>query len=116
MDKNEVIEKVQTMIHVPYCDESLKQVGAHYIDVVGTKEEKEVAKQFITELEEDILTVEELISLGESEAGIAAFGEEGAKGIADHGKQLQSLGKRYCDCEACTIAEELLENKDIILG
>ena len=70
-------------------------------------------KQYIAELEEDIMPVDNLIAFAETEMGAKVFGgEEAAKGVAAHGREIKAAGAKYCDCPACAAVEAILEKKD----
>ena len=52
----------------------------------------------------------------ESEMGAKVFGgEEAAKGVAEHGRQIKAAGAKYCDCPACAAVEAILEKKEEML-
>ena len=72
-------------------------------------------KQNIAELEGDIMPIDMLIQFAESDGGVQVFGEETAKAIAAHARDIQSKGAVYCDCPACSAAAAILEKKDSLL-
>ena len=43
------------------------------------------------------------------------FGEEKAKDVAAHAKEIKAAGAKYCDCPACAAVEAILDKKDEIL-
>ena len=58
-----------------------------------------------------------LISFAESEMGAKVFGgEEQAKGVAAHGREIKAAGAKYCDCPACAAVESILAKKEEMLG
>ena len=61
------------------------------------------------------MPIDGLIAFAESDIGAKVFGEEGAKNILIHAKEIKSNGAKYCDCPACAACEALLEKKDEIL-
>ena len=85
--------------------------GAAWLDAVGTENEAEETKKYIAELEADIVTVDDLISLAESEMGAKIFGAEKAKEVAAHGKEIKAAGAAYCDCPACAAVEKILAKR-----
>ena len=36
--------------------------------------------------------------------------------LAEHGKEIKAAGAKYCDCAACSLVEELLNNKETLLS
>ena len=62
------------------------------------------------------MPVDNLIAFAESETGAKVFGgEEAAKGVAEHGRQIKAAGAKYCDCPACAAVEAILEKKEEML-
>ena len=72
-------------------------------------------RNIMKELEEDIVTIQDLIALAESNQGKQIFGEEKAVQVAEHAKEIKQQGALYCDCPACTAAAYILEKKDELL-
>ena len=105
------IEKTNALIHAEHCCKELQDAAGAWLKAVGTENEKEETKKYIAELEEDIVPIDDLIQLAESENGIKLFGEEAAKEIAAHGKEIKAAGAAYCDCAACSLAEQILKMK-----
>ena len=109
------IEKTNALIHAKHCCKELQDAAGAWLKADGTENEKEETKKYIAELEEDIVPIDDLIHLAESENGIKLFGEEAAKGIAAHGKEIKAAGAAYCDCAACSLAEQILKMKADLL-
>ena len=65
-------------------------------------------KDYIAELEEDIMPIDGLIGFAGSEAGAAVFGAEKAKEVEAHAKEIKAAGAKYCDCPACAACEVIL--------
>lgn len=109
------IEKTKELMCAPTCSSEAKKAAQTWLDAIGTETEAEETKKYIDELEEDIVTIEGLISFAESEAGIQVFGAEHAKDVVEHAKEIKSAGAKYCDCPACVAALAVLEKKDSLL-
>ena len=62
MAKSEVLVKVKELIAAPTCCAELKTVAQEYLAEVGTANEKVAGKKLITELEEDVETIDELMA------------------------------------------------------
>lgn len=116
MDKQTLIEKIQTMAAAPGCCPELKAAVKAYLDALGTADEKVAAQNLIAEIEEDITTVDDLVPFAHSELAVQIFGADGAKKFAAHADELKASGAKYCDCGACAPAVEILQHKDILLG
>lgn len=61
-----------------------------------------MTQAYLKELEEDIVAIDDLIALAESEQGKQIFGEEKASQVAEHARKIKQEGAVYCDCPACS--------------
>ena len=78
----------------------LKAAAQAWLDTMEDGEANaEAARAFVKALEDSICTVEEL-------AAVPQF--------AEHAAQLKAKGALFCDCEACTIAADLLSKKEYL--
>ena len=113
---NYVVEKTKELMAAPSCSQEAKDAAQAWLDAVGTENEAEETKKYIAELEADIMPVDNLIAFAESEMGAKVFGgEEAAKGVAEHGRQIKAAGGKYCDCPACAAVAAILEKKEEML-
>lgn len=112
----EITEKTQRLIEAPTCSRETKEAACRWLEAAGTDREQEETKAYIEELEEDIMPIEKLIAFAGSDAGIEYFGKIKASEIAAHAKEIKAAGSKYCDCPACSIAEEILLKKEKMLG
>jgi hypothetical protein len=85
------------------------------MDAVGTEREADETKEYITELEADIMPIDNLIAFAGSEAGAGYFGAELAKNITAHAEEIKLAGAEYCDCPACAAVAEILARKKELL-
>lgn len=113
--KDYVTGKVNELINAPSCSAEAKAAAKSWLAAVGTDKEAEETKKLIAELEEDIMPVDTLIAFADSEAGAKVFGEEMAKNVAAHGREIKAAGAKYCDCPACAAVEAILEKKEEML-
>lgn len=113
--KDYVTKKVNELINAFSCSAEAKEVAQNWLAAVGTDKETEETKNLIAELEEDIMPIDTLIAFAGSEAGAKVFGEEKAKEVAAHGRDIKAAGAKYCDCPACAAAEAILAKKDEML-
>lgn len=114
MDKKILIDKLKAMAASPSCCPELKQAIKTYL--VALAAEQGAAKNLIAELEEDVVDMDYLTEYKDSPAIIKCFGVEGAKIFAENAYRLKASGAKYCNCLACTLALEILENKDVLLA
>ena len=100
-------EKVQEMISAYSCCTELKAVGQEWLDAAGTDKEADATQKLLTEIEEDLMPIDGMISFSESELCLQMFGEKGAADMLAHGKEIKAKGAVYCDCPACVHALEI---------
>lgn len=110
-----VTEKTRELIASPTCCADARQAAEAWLAAVGTPDEAAQTQKYIAELEEDIVTVDGLISFASSEAGAKVFGAEKAREVAAHGREIKAAGAKYCDCPACAACEAILQKKDLML-
>ncbi len=118
MDKRlqDMIEtKTKELMDSPTCCMEAKEAAQRWLDSVGTSSEKAETENYIKELEEDIMPIEQLIAFAGSDAGKNYFGADKAADIQAHGKEILNAGGKYCDCPACLIVKEILDHKDEML-
>lgn len=112
-----VVAKTKELMVAATCSAEAKAAAKAWLDAVGTGSEAEETKKYVAELEEDIVTVEGLEAVAESEMGAKIFGSmEAAKGVAAHAREIKAAGAKYCDCPACAAVEAILEKKEEMLG
>lgn len=110
--KEYVIQKLDEMASIPYCCEEAKTAAADWKATLGTEGEAKQTEKLLAELEEDLLTIDELIAFAGSEAGVEVFGgEERAKKEISRAQERKAAGAKYCDCPACAAALAVLEKK-----
>lgn len=112
---NFVKEQTEALIAAPSCSAEAKAAAEKWLAAVGTAEEAEVTKDYIAELEADIMPIDGLIGFAGSEAGIGVFGAELAKNILAHAKEIKAAGVAYCDCPACAACKAILDKKAELL-
>ena len=109
MRKNELIQTVNTMIAAPSCCPELKTAGKKWLDAIGTAGENAAWLSLLSEVKEDVCTLEETIPFFESELGTQIFGAEKAKSLAAHAREIQARGAKWCDCSACAAGIKILD-------
>lgn len=115
LDKKTLIGKIKAMSAAKTCCPELKRAVQSYLLALGKPGEKVAAKNLIAEVEENIMPIEELVTFARSARAIQILGKEGARRLLAHVDELEAGGAKYCDCPACTHAEEVLQHKDLLL-
>lgn len=113
---NYITEKTHELMDSATCSAEAKAAGQAWLDAVDSGQAKGKTKAYIKELEEDIVGIDDLIALAESNQGKQLFGEETAAHIAAHAKEIKGAGAVYCDCPACAAAASILEKKEELLN
>ena len=105
--RDDLKAKVEALIAVPYCAEAIKTAAQAWLETYddGNANQKP-AKELVKALEENTNTIDETIELFASSPDYAEM-LEGAKAA-------KAAGAKWCTCEACTLASEILEKKDYL--
>ena len=112
--RESLADKTRALIAVEYALPDLKAAAQEWLDTMEDgKLNSAAADKYIAALENGVLTVEEGIAFLESAEGKAKFGDNAAS-MLEHMKSLKAAGKATCDCEACTLAAEILEQKQYL--
>ncbi len=107
-------DKTRALIEVPYCTPELKAAAQKWLDTMNDGEANLAAtKEYVAALEEGILTVDEGLAFLNSDEGKAKFGDKHAA-MLENMQALKAAGKPYCNCEACSLAEEILSKKEYL--
>ena len=114
MDKRTLVEKLEALAASPSCYPDLRRAVKNYL--VALAAEQLAAKKLVAELEDDITTVDELVAFTHSKACVDKFGAERAKLLSDNADALKAAGAKYCNCLACTLALEILDDKEVLLS
>jgi len=115
LDKQTLIEQVKKMGLARTCRPNLKRAVQKYLIALGKPGEELAAKNLISEIEESITPIDELVTFARSSKAIQILGKEDAKKLLAHVNELHASGAKYCDCPACKPAEVILQHKEILL-
>ena len=98
--RQDLADETRQLIAVEWARPELKAAAQAWLDTMddGTAN-AEPARAYVKALEESICTVEEL-------AAVPQF--------AEHAAQLKAQGKLLCDCDACTLAADILSKKEYL--
>ena len=71
------------------------------------------SKDYIAALEQGVATIDELTAFVNSDKAKEIFGDK-LGDMQAHAAELKASGAKYCDCEACKLALEILKDKDYL--
>ena len=98
--RQDLAEETRRLVNIEWARPELKAAAQAWLDTMEDGEANaEPAKAFVKALEESICTVEELAANPQ---------------FAEHAAELKAKGALFCDCEACTIAADLLSKKEYL--
>ena len=98
--RQDLAEETRRLVNIEWARPELKAAAQAWLDTMEDGEANaEAAKAFVKALEDSICTVDEL-------AAVPQF--------AEHATELKAKGALFCDCEACTIAADLLSKKEYL--
>lgn len=104
--------KLEKLVSI-WATDDIKAAAAEWLETYNDgKTNGAATDKLIAALSDGILTADEGVAFLSSEAGKAHFGDKAEEMLA-HMKALQAAGKN-CDCEACTLAAEILAEKDYL--
>ncbi|MFR5078248.1 MAG: molecular chaperone Hsp90 [[Clostridium] innocuum] len=111
-----ITEKTKELRDAVTCSAEAKAAAQAWLDAVGTQQIESMAYEAdLKELEEDIVAIDDLIALAESEQGKQIFGEEKASQVAEHARKIKQEGAVYCDCPSAQQPACILEKKEELL-
>ena len=98
--RQDLADKTRQLIAVEWARPELKAAAQAWLDTMddGTAN-AEPTKAYVKALEESICTVEELAAMPQ---------------LAEHAAELKAKGALLCDCEACTLAADILSKKEYL--
>ena len=100
--RNRLADKTRALIALDWATAEVKEAGQKWLDTMDDgAANSEAAKAYIAALENGICTVDEL--LANPKAEIHAFGEE-----------LKAKGETLCQCDACKLAADILQEKEYL--
>ena len=113
--RDNLAEKTRRLIAVPYARPELKAAAQEWLDTMDDgKANGPATEKYVAALEEGLLTVEEGLAFLQSDDSEAVFGAEKRAELLANMKNLKAEGKEFCNCEACTLAKEILDQKQYL--
>ena len=106
--KEKITDLVKEMIAVDYCDGDLVKAGQVWLDSKGDSSARKIAAtNLITECEQCIVPIDEVIALAKSHPD-----DDFWKGVLESELKAKDEGMTICGCVACTNAQKVLDNKE----
>ena len=100
--RNQLADKTRALINVDWCTAEIKEAGQKWLDTMNDGAANgEATKAYVAALEAGICTVDELIASGDPK-------------FQAHGQELKAAGKQFCDCDACKLVAEILQEKEYL--
>jgi len=113
--RTHLAELTVQLIAQPQTQPALKEAAQKWLD---TKEDGavngEAARAYVAALEENINPIDDTIAFFMSDAAKGIFGAETAAEKLASAQAHKAAGGKYCNCSACSLAEEILEKKDYL--
>lgn len=112
--RDRLAEKTRALIEVPHTYAPLKEAAQAWLDTMGDgKANAEASRKYIALLEESLLKVDDVVAFTSSPAAKDVFGDQLPQFQA-HAKELKDSGAEFCDCDACKLVKEILDNKEYL--
>ena len=92
--------KTRALIAVEWTQPALKEAAQKWLDTLedGDANQK-AAKEYVAALEQGICTVDELAAIPQ---------------MKDHAAELKAKGEKFCDCDACKLVKDILDEKEYL--
>lgn len=104
-------ELVMELMESKTCCKELKESCKNYLDSIGSDKENEMLDLLMSEINEDINTIDDTINFMKSDMALNMLGEETRKMLLDKSLKAKENGAKYCDCPACSICEKIINYK-----
>ena len=108
--REKLADKTKKLLEVEYANQELKDAAQVWLDTMGSgsAEARAAAEEYKAKLEWGIMSIDEAIE----------FCENAGPEYAEYVIQLKAdkaAGETQCSCEACTLAKEILAEKDYLM-
>lgn len=94
-----VTAKTHDLMAAPSCNPTLKTAAQTWLDAA---DKDAAAPAYIESLKQGVSTIDELLDFAASEHAVQIMGDDAAKQLLAHAKDIQAKGAKFCDCPACT--------------
>lgn len=109
----DIIEKVNALLSAGSCCTELKEKAGAYL-AAAEGDRKAAAESLIAECEADVCSIDDAYNFFISDRAAAFMGKEQAGMLAAQAVKLKAEGVKTCFCEACTAAQAILDNKELL--
>ncbi|NBI67478.1 pyruvate:ferredoxin (flavodoxin) oxidoreductase [Pseudoflavonifractor sp. 60] len=107
-------EKTKALIEVPHTYQPLKEAAQKWLDTMEDGQvNQEATKEYVKLLEESLMKVDDIVAFTSSPKAAEVFGDQLPQFQA-HAKELKESGAQFCDCDACKLVKEILDEKDYL--
>ena len=98
--RNRLKAKTEALIAVEWARPELKEAAQKWLDTMEDGEANQAAtKAYVSALENSIATVDELAAVPQ---------------MKDHAAELKAKGEKFCDCDACKLVKDILDEKEYL--
>ena len=98
--RNRLKAKTEALIAVEWARPELKEAAQKWLDTMEDGEANQAAtKAYVAALEGSIATVDELAAMPQ---------------MKDHAAELKAKGEQFCDCDACKLVKDILDEKEYL--
>ncbi|MEY8317307.1 pyruvate:ferredoxin (flavodoxin) oxidoreductase [Oscillospiraceae bacterium 50-58] len=112
--RTRLAEKTRALIEVPHAYQPLKDAAQKWLDTMEDGQANaEATKEYVKLLEESIMPVDACIAFISSPEADKVFGDKKGAMLA-HAQELKASGAKFCDCDACKLVKEILDEKDYL--
>ena len=111
MTHTQLTQLVQALLDAPKSNPTVKEFAQSWINAEGKPEQEELTKQLVSIAEQNIALIDETIGFAGSERATQSLGEEGAAKLLQHAKDIKAEGAKFCDCQACVAAKNIIDLK-----
>ena len=105
-DQTVIIEKTKELLS-GHCCEGLREAARNWLNALGTENESAAVETYKAVLDDSIMPIDAVIELFSSDVMKDKIPAEMIKAIHDHAVESKASGAEWCDCPACTKAQEI---------
>ncbi|MGI5888363.1 MAG: molecular chaperone Hsp90 [Oscillospiraceae bacterium] len=113
MTKEEMKKNVDELLSNKGGCPEFRDACKKWSDSFGTDGEKDAWKALVKEAGEDIEGIDGLIEFMGSDRAAKLFGAEAAEKMKAQQEERKKNGAKYCNCPACTLALQIMENSGL---
>ena len=111
MTHTQLSQLVQALLDAPKSTPTVKEFAQSWFDAEDTPKQEELTKQLVSVAEQNIALIDETIGFAGSELATQILGTESAANLLQHAKDIKAEGAKFCDCDACVAAKNIIDLK-----